>query len=207
MAKRGQVGGAVSRKGGGSGLARERRLRIVARSLLEAGGVGALDCDHVQVDARDAQATDGFAGLDALRKQARKSLDLPSNPVEVLDLAQVRPGRELALQLGELVLGLALLNRSVDGRYGLLPGQGGDDVRHHHQAGGDQCQGDDAKGSAHGVHDCGPGGASGRLRPIGACETWLSWPSIVWSAPPLMRQTPNSWGASCCCIPGALTPR
>ena len=54
----------------------------------------------------------------------RESLDLLPIAVDVLDLAQVRPGRELALQLGELVLGLALLDRPVDGRDRLLPGEG-----------------------------------------------------------------------------------
>ena len=57
----GAVGGAVAGDGGVAGLARQRRVGVVARALLEVGHAHALDHRLVDADPRDADEGDGLA--------------------------------------------------------------------------------------------------------------------------------------------------
>src|SRR4029079_10031151 len=95
--------------------------RVVPGALLEARGIGALDDDDVEADAVDQDPPDRMPGLDPLLEQAGEDAGALDVPADALEGGEVGGGRELALELGELVLGLFLLQRSVGRGDRLLP--------------------------------------------------------------------------------------
>ena len=69
-------------------------LGVVARALLQARGVGALDDDVVDVDARDLDPADPLAGLDRVGEQVGELCDL------LLVVVGVRATDPLDLRVG-----------------------------------------------------------------------------------------------------------
>ena len=142
---------------------------------------------------------------------ANRSASISTFRADVLDVrdpAQVGRGRELALQVGQLVLGLVLLDRAVDARDRLLPGERRRDVGEHHEPGGDQRHGEDAKHAAHRPDDGGPASAHGasasraRVRDLATSMTEPPDP-----ADRLLRGRPRARSAASCCSTRAASTR
>ena len=120
--------------------------------LAQALGVGALDDHGLEVDAVDLDPADALPPRGLVLEQVGQQPDSLVDVLRALDRAQIGWGGEAVLERPQVVLGLALLDRAVDGRHGLLPQQGHRDVGEHDESRGDQRGGEDAKDSAH--DDC-----------------------------------------------------
>ena len=130
-------------------LAWERGLREVPGPLLEAGGVGALDHDRVEVHSRGVDAADRFAGVDPLGEASSQGSHLQLSTADPGDGALGGSVGEAGFGLAELVLGLTLLDRGVDRGERLLVEEGDADLDEQHQAGGDQGDREDVQQARH----------------------------------------------------------
>lgn len=138
------VGRAVARNGGVASLARHRGADVVARSLAQVRGVGALDHDLVDADDRDADVADRFALGRVLRAGGRDG----RAGRELVERGRVGQGLPDLLVVGLLDEGVAQDGLAV----GLLNGGAPDLVRREQEdddAQPDQDPSDDVDRPAH----------------------------------------------------------
>ena len=153
---------------GGPPLARKRGVGVVAGALLEARGVGALNGDHVEADARDHDSPDRLARLDPASRTG------PPAPRPAGGCRSLRSALRRSAALGNRCSrsaswlgGLVLLDRAVEARHRLLPGERRRHVGEDHEPGGDQRDGEDVERAAHRADDGGRRGRTGLFVPRG----------------------------------------
>jgi hypothetical protein len=149
MPERRQVGRPVAGDPDRPPLAGKRGIGVVAGPLLKARGVGALDEHHVEVDARDLDSPDPLAGLDLGGERGCQAVGPPLGIALAQRLPTLWRAQELVGGLVERVLGLSLLDRAVDRRHRLLPGERQGDVREDDDAGCDQRDREDLQRPPH----------------------------------------------------------
>ena len=135
-------------------LTGKRGLGVAAGALAKGGGVGALDDHGLEVDLGDLDPPDPFPGLTScskIRARASSSRRLGRSPASlgrVGGLGDVGAVEESLLEGLERVAGPALLDRAVDRRDRLLPGERHRNVDRDHDSGGDQGSREDVQSAA-----------------------------------------------------------